>query len=344
MNLKRAPVLITVYDRYDHLRQTIEALSRNVLADETIVYIASDAPQDEASAPKIKKVRDYIATIRGFKAVVPLLRDENVGGFENSQMGWQEVWSEHDRAIRMEDDIVTGRGFLKFMNDGLDLYASDSKVHYVCGYMYPGVQVQSGAVLLPFMNAWGVATWRDKTPQLNSENRDDKRLATESLRDAKFFHKLNVDLPHIPPMLLSMASGRLVAGDVYRTVTMKREATLALHPSETLVKNIGFDGTGLHCGFDHSFRERRVCEDIIRINPDRVSAYEPTVERQVARYFGGWKKAMKNLPNYYLWRLTPFLYEQFRYLKAFLRGRLKTAFPCRFGIRSGLLRRDYEPR
>jgi len=45
--MKLAPVVIFVYARPEHTAKTIESLAKNVWADETDVYIFSDAAKNE---------------------------------------------------------------------------------------------------------------------------------------------------------------------------------------------------------------------------------------------------------------------------------------------------------
>ena len=55
-----APIVLFVYNRPRHTRQTIEALQKNHLAQESQLFIYSDAPKDKNAEENVKEVRKYI--------------------------------------------------------------------------------------------------------------------------------------------------------------------------------------------------------------------------------------------------------------------------------------------
>ena len=61
-----APVAIFVYARPEHTMQTIESLAKNAMADETDVYIYSDASKNERVQLLVEQVREYIDALDQF--------------------------------------------------------------------------------------------------------------------------------------------------------------------------------------------------------------------------------------------------------------------------------------
>ena len=55
-----APVVLFVYNRLDHTKNVIESLAKNVLAENTDLYIFSDAAKTENGIEKVNEVRKYI--------------------------------------------------------------------------------------------------------------------------------------------------------------------------------------------------------------------------------------------------------------------------------------------
>ena len=55
-----APVVLFVYNRLDHTMNVIESLSKNILAEETDLYVFSDATKTEKGLDSVNVVRDYI--------------------------------------------------------------------------------------------------------------------------------------------------------------------------------------------------------------------------------------------------------------------------------------------
>ena len=52
-----APILLFVYNRPNHLRRTVEALQKNTLAAESILYIYSDAARTPEQQEAVSEVR-----------------------------------------------------------------------------------------------------------------------------------------------------------------------------------------------------------------------------------------------------------------------------------------------
>jgi len=61
----------------------------------------------------------------------------NFGLAKSIISGVTEIVNHYGKIIVVEDDLVTSPYFLKFMNDGLELYKDAEKVITVGGYMYP---------------------------------------------------------------------------------------------------------------------------------------------------------------------------------------------------------------
>jgi GT2 family glycosyltransferase len=77
MNL--SPIVLFTYNRPHHTRQTIEALQKNHLAQQSQLFIYSDAPKNQTAEQKVKEIRQYLKTIDGFKKVTIIEREKNWG-------------------------------------------------------------------------------------------------------------------------------------------------------------------------------------------------------------------------------------------------------------------------
>ena len=135
MNL--SPIVLFVYNRPAHTQRAIESLESNRLAEESELFIFSDAPQDDKVAEGVRAVRNYLKTIKGFKKVIINERDKNLGLSGNIIAGVTDIVTRYGKVIVLEDDLVVSRHFLDFMNDALLFYENEPKVISVCGYMYP---------------------------------------------------------------------------------------------------------------------------------------------------------------------------------------------------------------
>jgi hypothetical protein len=78
MNSIKSPVVLFAYNRLWHIKQTVEALQKNLYAEQSNLFIFSDGPKTEKDESKVKEVREYIKTIKGFRKVEIIERDRNL--------------------------------------------------------------------------------------------------------------------------------------------------------------------------------------------------------------------------------------------------------------------------
>ena len=93
-----------------------------------------DRNKNETDKKNIDEVRNYISSISGFKEVNIVLREENLGLAESVISGVTEIINKFGKAIVIEDDIVTSKYFLKFMNEALEFYKEQKNIYSISGY------------------------------------------------------------------------------------------------------------------------------------------------------------------------------------------------------------------
>lgn len=131
-----APIVLFAYNRLDHIRQTIEALRNNVYAAESCLYVYSDAPKDGNDIESVKLVREYLHQINGFKDIQIIEREDNFGLARNIIDGVTNIVNLYGKIIVLEDDIVTSKWFLKYMNDALVIYENSSEVMAISSFCW----------------------------------------------------------------------------------------------------------------------------------------------------------------------------------------------------------------
>lgn len=240
------PVVICTYTRLAHLRQTIDALLNNALAGITRVFVFSDAASagDEEA---VGQLRAYLSGVSGFGRLTVVARERNLGMVGNCIGGLEEVLASYGRSIFMEDDIVTAPGFLTYMNQAMNLYQSDARIFSVSGYCPPLHMPGSyghDAFFLRRFNAWGCGIWQDRhvtVREVTPQDYDKLAADRKSVRD--FAAGGGRDML---AMLKQVADGRLEAYDVQCMYTQFKRDQYSVYPVESLVKNIGLDGSGVH--------------------------------------------------------------------------------------------------
>lgn len=246
-----APIVLFTYNRLDHTKKTIEALKGNIYAKESSLFVYSDAPKTEKDAVSVQGVRDYLRTVDGFRDVRIIMRKENWGLARNIMDGVTKIVNEYGKIIVLEDDIVTSKYFLKYMNDALTLYKDFPQVMSVSGYMYP-IEKEN----LPetfFMHAgycWGWATWRGPWSFFK---RDPKKLIQEFTKDDVYHFNLE-GAADFWQQVVDNALGKLYTWAVFWDAAIFQNQGLTLAPRDSLTLNVGMDGTGEHCGVTNLYR------------------------------------------------------------------------------------------
>ncbi|MEM4235338.1 MAG: glycosyltransferase [Candidatus Methanomethylicaceae archaeon] len=241
-----APIVLFVYNRPEHTRRTVEALQKNIGADESDLFIYADGPRP-GQEEKVAQVRKYIREIGGFKTVTIIERDNNMGLADSIIAGVTEVVEKYGRIIVLEDDIVTARGFLCYMNTALQMYEHDEKVMHVSGYLpRTGLSwLLPPTFFLRFMSCWGWATWRRAWNKFNP----DAKVLYEELLKRNVLYDYNLDgVLSFHEQLTDNINGKIRTWATKWFTTIYLEGGLCLYPRRSLVQNIGFDGTGVHCG------------------------------------------------------------------------------------------------
>ena len=242
-----APIALFAYNRPDHLRRTLSALKANPLARKSPLYVFSDGPNGSQDITAVSAVRRFVNTVTGFDRISIREQPKNLGLARSIIMGVTELSAAYGRVIVLEDDLVVAPGFLTFMNQALDRYHNEPRVMQVSGYMFPVERpnrlAQTFFCRVP--TSWGWATWARAWERLNL----DSTAMLESLhspqrRDA---FNLNGAYPYFEH-LTQQAEGKLDVWGVRWYASMFIAGGLCLYPSQSLVQNIGMDGSGMHCG------------------------------------------------------------------------------------------------
>lgn len=248
-----APVALFVYNRPDHTRRTLEALRANRGAADTPLYVFADGPKPEATdaeRERIRETRDVVCRTAWTRDVTLVESAENRGLADSIVNGVQRVLDTHGRVIVLEDDILTSPGFLEFMNAALELYADDSRVMHVSGYMYPLGLRARGTVFLRVLSCWGWATWSRAWQHYSDDVAGHLRALNTPYRVRKFNVEGHADFYR---QLLDNRSGRIHSWAVRWYASWLARGGLTLFPTQSLVRNIGHDGSGVHCGQDQRF-------------------------------------------------------------------------------------------
>ena len=280
-----SPITLFVYNRPDHLIRTIEALQENDLADKSDLYIFSDAAKTEEDADSVNEVRKYIRKVEGFRTISIIERRANMGLSNSIITGVTEICNKHGRVIVLEDDLITSRYFLQYMNDGLRIYDGDKKVISIHGYIYPLNAKLPETYFLRGADCWGWATWKDRWIRFEPDGLKLLNGIIENNLVEKFNYGNSSDYTG---MLKEQISGKKDSWAIRWHATAFIRNNFTLYPGESLVSNIGNDGSGTHSRKSMVYEQTLAMEPVV-VNKIPVEENEVVVEH-ISTYFKKLKK------------------------------------------------------
>jgi hypothetical protein len=282
MNL--SPIILFVYNRPWHTEQTLEALKKNELADKSELFIFSDGPKVD-NDENVRKVREHIKAVDGFRSVTIIEREKNLGLANSVIAGVTEIVNKFGKVIVLEDDLITSKYFLKFMNEALSVYKNRNDIFSVTGYNYP-----SSIFTIPFYYKksvflnyrpmpWGWGTWREKWEKVDWDV-NDYNIFKKDKPAQKLFNRGGEDLTN---MLSAQIEGRIDSWYIRWCFAHFKNGRFSVSPVKSYVDNIGFDDTGVHCGKNDSVNRNSLGDYFMQ--PEKGIVFNKAVNRRFAAIF-----------------------------------------------------------
>jgi hypothetical protein len=239
-----SPIALFVYNRPQHVRRTVAALAKNLGAPDAVLHIYSDAAKSEADITSVNEVRNFIRQITGFKQVIFVERAENFGLAKSIIDGVTDLCTRYGRVIVLEDDLETSPYFLNFMNEALNYYENTPEVMHVSGCRFPVEPFgMENTFFLHVPLCWGWATWERAWTLF------EKDISIMQRFDSEMIKRFDFDNTYRYWKQLELnKSGIINTWFVFWYANLFLCNGLSLFPSQSLVRNIGFDGSGVHGG------------------------------------------------------------------------------------------------
>lgn len=245
-----APIAVFAFNRPDHLGVTLEALAANRLAGESHLTIFCDAPRGPKDAEGCQRVAEVARDAAGFASVTVVQRESNHGCAASVIRGTTEMFALHERLIVIEDDIVTSPPTLAYLNQALENFKAVPAVFSVSAWAPPQRMLRVpdryrfNSYFIRRFHCWGWASWRDRWAC-----NDWSVPGYAAYRDDAAMRAAHGEAgSDLPSMLDAQMAGRIDSWAIRAEYTRFRLGGLTLYPRVPLVRNIGMDGTGRHCG------------------------------------------------------------------------------------------------
>ena len=277
-----APIALFVYNRPEHTRRTIKFLKQNLLAEQSRLFIFSDASKNQSSQILVEQVREIIKSVDGFLEVQIIERKSNMGLADSIIDGVSRLVKEYGKVIVFEDDLISSSYTLQYFNDALKRYQNEEKVMHIGAYMYAlNDESLPETFFYRAATSWGWATW-DRA-WINFEP-DIDQLISQFNTEKK--HQFSIEgAMNFWKQIEEFKSGKNNSWAIRWYASIFLKGGLTLNPSQSLINNIGHDGTGIHSGLNDIYN--------VVINPQPIHFFPEKIKEDQQAYLSI-KEFLKN--------------------------------------------------
>lgn len=261
-----APIVYFAYNRPVHTRSTLEALSNSALADQSSLWIYIDGAKPNATAETLANIEEVkkIAAEKKWCGEVHIVQaPANKGLFRSIVDGITAQVNQFGKVIVMEDDVLVSQDFLTYMNDALDLYENDTQVMHISGFSraeFTAVPIKESTYFFNHTSCWGWATWKRAWDKFNP----DALAVKKAVAKKGNIKKLNMDNTfEMFWGLKAIADKKFQSWNTIWHSCVFLNDGFCLHPTRSLVSNIGHDGSGTNCVPDSQFGQNELGNDKI---------------------------------------------------------------------------------
>ncbi|RWU06205.1 glycosyltransferase [Pedobacter chitinilyticus] len=257
-----APIALFVYNRPQHTERTVKFLQQNLLAADSRLYIFSDGPKTSNDEEKVNEVRSFIKTVEGFKSVKIIESKVNKGLANSVIEGVSQLNQSYGQVIVFEDDLVSSPHTLTYFNEALNIYRNEEKVMHIGAYMYHLKEENlPESFFYRAATSWGWATWQRAWQHF--EPNIDTLLKQFNARK---IHEFSIEgTMNFWKQMQDFKRGRNNSWAIRWYASIFLKGGLTLNPSQSLVNNIGHDGTGVHSGINDIYN--------VIINPKPITVF-----------------------------------------------------------------------
>ena len=241
---KYASVAVFCYDRLDKLKQLVNSLKNNEESSNTKIYFFVDFCDENVSITK--DIIKYLEDINNFFEKEIILRDKKYGLKKNIEDGIDYVFKFEERIICLEDDLIVDKYFLSYMNLCLNKYRAAKDVWHINGWSHPQARFLMSEIYVgKIVNVWGWATWKDRWEKHINRGHDKiSKLNQDSIRNFNFYN-LNKNFQQ---QLIDNEQNKINTWAIYWYQTVFLNFGKTIFPKHSLVRNVGFDGSGTNTG------------------------------------------------------------------------------------------------
>ena len=268
-----APIILFAYNRPSHTRKALLALQKNLLAEDSILYVFSDGAKSHAAEDTVEEVRSLLREPWHFKDIHIVERPKNFGLAKNVIDGVSNVIKKHRKAIILEDDVLFSKYALTYFNEALTRYENEERVMHIGGFVY---ELDRSKLPETFFTryvasqAWG--TWQRAWVFLDEDiNNLVQQFDANKIAAFTFDNTMN-----FWRQIQQQKEKKIDSWAVRWYASVFLHGGLALSPHQSLIENIGHDGTGVHSDVSRIFD--------VTVREEPIRNFPPIVEESKEGY------------------------------------------------------------
>ena len=272
-------ILIFAYNRPSHLKRLIISLEDYGINAATLFL---DGPKNI----KDKVCQDEIIFMLKTNKLIKFnifRKKKNLGLAESLQKGIDKMSKKYKKLIILEDDCIPRKEFFLFMHKAFEVYKNKKNISAICGYQLPDLhqkkKIYIKSILLNHFIPWGWGVWSEKWIEYRKNKKKIfikkilNRIKASNIIKLKKF--LNLKRLWTPRYVIY----NYIFNNSY------------IFPSKSLVKNIGFDGSGINSKFTNKFNtyytpsKKILIKKNILIDKNEAKKQENTLSKMIKYYY-----------------------------------------------------------
>lgn len=292
-----AAVVLFVFNRPDHTKEVLKGLKKNKIKK---LYVFGDGARTEEEKKQVEEVRDLIKNIDWCEIEVNF-SDSNKGLANSVIQGVSYIFTKgYDSVIVLEDDCVPAENFISFMNQALCYYNNDDEVMHVSGFGLPIKKyTNADSYFTPYPCSWGWGTWSKYWNKCNFDNTEEYKCLLQNKDEIREF---NYAGEAFSDFLRLQLEGKVNSWLIRWYFHIFKNEGKCVWVYDSLIKNEGFDGSGVHNNKIDRFNQKHL--DTNNIKKDFIfennKKYNEKLIREFRRHFMGKKYIEKIKTTIYL--------------------------------------------
>jgi len=279
-------VVVLAYNRPSHLQRLLISLEKSKI---TRISLYLDKPQDQTSLINQKEIIRMINAAKYWLKCKIKKQKKHQGVSKSVKLAIDNELKTYNKIIFLEDDCIPFKFFFEYMLKCLNKFENNKQIMSVCGYQLPFFKKKNNTVeniILKRFIPWGWGTWRDRWKKYNKNLKSIKKEILNS--------KKKVILPLEIRNYLKNKNLLDNNEDIWSinwTCVHYLNNSLCVYPDISLVRNIGFDGSGIHCDITDAFTVNNYDKNLSKVIIKNKVLEEKKLNKKIEKYL------LKNFPK-----------------------------------------------